>query len=55
MQKLSLNPDSLTVETFATVRATAPKEPSIIIADPNDPTAATWCFVCPVETVENCF
>lgn len=53
---MKLNPEDLNVTSFSTAEAGAPspQDPSIIIISPNDPTAATWCFICPAET-ERCW
>ncbi len=51
---MKLNPDELTVASFdTTAAAIEPTRP--IVARPTttltgDPTAATWCYVCPVYT-----
>ena len=54
MQKPRLDLNDLEVSSFATV---APQEPTlgpIVIPNPNDPTAATWCYICPVRT-QGCY
>lgn len=53
-QKLEL--DELEIESFATSAAVLRPEPTIgtIIVNPNDPTAATWCYICPVRT-QDCY
>lgn len=53
MQKTRLDPDALEVTSFAT--AAPGDEIGPIIPDPNDPTAATWCYICPAETYDICW
>lgn len=48
---MTLNPEDLAVTSFAT----QPDDTKPIIQDPNDPTANTWCYVCPAETERNCY
>ena len=53
---MKLNPEELTVTSFETSgasRGTDTLQP-ITIQDPNDPTANTWCYICPAET-ERCW
>lgn len=49
---MKLNPEDLAVSSFETTPSANagvnPLEP--IIISPNDPTAATWCYICPVQT-----
>lgn len=54
MQKPKLELDNLEVTSFAT--SVAPSEPAIgpSIISPGDPTAATWCYICPVRT-QDCY
>lgn len=52
MQKPRLDIDDLEVSSFATL-PTAPVAPGpigTIVVNPGDPTAATWCYICPVRT-----
>jgi hypothetical protein len=52
---MKLNPEELVVSSFETSAAAAGAgalQP--IIITPNDPTAATWCYICPAET-ERCW
>jgi hypothetical protein len=53
---MKLNPEDLVVSSFDTTAAADATSP--VIARPtittNDPTAQTWCFICPVET-ETCW
>ncbi|MGB3181436.1 MAG: pinensin family lanthipeptide [Cyclobacteriaceae bacterium] len=48
--------EDLRVQSFVTTKADKvkagayPKE--ISIEDPNDPTANTWCYWCPPETID---
>jgi hypothetical protein len=52
---MKLNPEDLTVSSFET-EATAIGTGTIVIIKPNDPTANTWCYICPVETQDaRCF
>lgn len=53
MQKPKLDLNDLEVASFATL---APEQPTIgpLIPNPNDPTAATWCYICPVRT-QDCY
>jgi hypothetical protein len=54
MEKPKLQIDELEVTSFAT-SALAPSLPGdTVIVTPGDPTAATWCFICPVRT-QDCF
>jgi hypothetical protein len=49
---MKLNPEELTVSSFQTSgpeAAIGKTLPTIVIA-PNDPTAATMCYHCPVES-----
>jgi hypothetical protein len=46
---MKLNPEDLAVTSFET-EAAAIGTSTIIIVNPNDPTAATWCYICPVRT-----
>jgi len=53
MQKPKLDPEELEVTSFATSPgAVAGPGTTLgtIIVNPTDPTAATWCYVCPVRT-----
>ena len=57
MQKPKLDLDDLVVSSFATgpgAEAVPRQTVDTIIVDPNDPTAATWCYICPVHT-EDCY
>lgn len=56
---MKLNPEDLAVSSFETTAPAAPdtdtsRQQTIVIIDPNDPTAATWCYICPVQT-ERCW
>jgi hypothetical protein len=57
MEKPKLDLNDLEVSSFDT-SAQAISQPSTVlgpsIINPNDPTAATWCYICPVRT-ENCY
>lgn len=53
MQKPKLDVTELEVTSFATAPL-APSLPGTIIVNPGDPTAATWCYICPVRT-NDCF
>ncbi|HEU4881874.1 MAG TPA: hypothetical protein VFT45_06510 [Longimicrobium sp.] len=55
---MKLNPEDLTVSSFQTTgpEAAISKPLPTIIVSPNDPTAATWCYICPVESQDaRCF
>ena len=55
MDKPKLDLDELVVSSFATSDAVAPGTTvDTIIISPNDPTAATWCYICPVRT-QDCY
>jgi hypothetical protein len=49
---MKLNPEELDVTSFETSQpeAAASDPVKTIIISPNDPTAATWCYICPQET-----
>jgi hypothetical protein len=54
---MKLNPEELNVISFDTTAApesdtdtSRQAEIEPIIISPNDPTAATWCYICPQET-----
>lgn len=55
---MKLNPEELTVTSFETSAAPADADTAVVIGpsiqDPNDPTANTWCYICPAET-ERCW
>lgn len=54
-QKPKLELDDLEVTSFATSGAALRPEPiGTIIVNPGDPTAATWCYICPVRT-QDCY
>ena len=55
MQKTRLNPDALEVTSFQTAEADKDIGPIVTFPDPNDPTAATWCYICPAETYDICW
>ncbi len=48
MKSNPLNPDELVVTSFETESAAAYPSPITVITI-NDPTAATRCFICPVD------
>ena len=48
MEKPKLNLNELEVTSFATSPLTI--APGSTIINPADPTAATWCYICPVRT-----
>ena len=50
MQKPRLDLDDLEVTSFATSPLVPTLPDDTIIITPTDPTAATWCYVCPVRT-----
>jgi hypothetical protein len=52
---MKLNIDELEISSFATADAKTASGDTVIIADPNDPTAATWCYYCPPETFDGCW
>ena len=55
---MKLNPEDLTVSSFQTTSPEATRSGTLepIIISPNDPTAATWCYICPVQTQDaRCF
>lgn len=52
MEKPRLDIDELEVTSFAT-SSLAPSLPGTIVS-PGDPTAATWCYICPVRT-QDCY
>jgi hypothetical protein len=56
MQKPKLDIDELFVSSFATSSEPAATSDTVdsIIINPNDPTAATWCYICPMRT-EDCY
>jgi hypothetical protein len=49
MEKPKLNLNELEVSSFATSPLTTAPSDTVII-NPADPTAATWCYICPVRT-----
>jgi hypothetical protein len=49
-----LNPDELVVTSFETDAASAGRIQPITIETSNDPTAATWCYICPAYS-EGCW
>lgn len=53
---MKLNPEELTVTSFETSAASSQTDVVVgpSIQDPNDPTANTWCYICPAET-ERCW
>jgi hypothetical protein len=53
---MKLNPEDLTVSSFEATASAAASANALqpIIITPNDPTAATWCYICPAET-ERCW
>ena len=61
MQKPKLDLNDLEVTSFATLPGTGTIAlpgpgtglPTIIV-NPGDPTAATWCYICPVRT-QDCY
>ncbi len=52
MQKPKLDLNDLEVSSFATLAPQLPGD--VLIPNPNDPTAATWCYICPVRT-QDCY
>ena len=53
MKKLNL--DDLAVSSFETAAATSQPYEPIRITTTNDPTAATFCYICPQETYNSCY
>jgi hypothetical protein len=51
MQKPRLDIEDLEVTSFAT-SPLAPSLPGDTVINPADPTAATWCYICPVRTTD---
>ncbi|MBW3572445.1 MAG: hypothetical protein KY467_15190 [Gemmatimonadetes bacterium] len=47
---MKLNSEDLVVTSFQTN-----EEVISPITDPNDPTPATFCYICPAETEQNCW
>lgn len=50
-----LNPEDLVVTSFDTTEPSAAAYSPDIIITPNDPTAATWCYICPVYSEGGCW
>jgi hypothetical protein len=56
---MKLNPEELTVSSFDTSATVAPGTDTLAPARPTttftDPTAQTFCYICPEETQRNCW
>jgi len=54
---MKLNVDDLSVSSFETEPLSSLNQPDqgFTTGTTTDPTAATWCYICPQETYNSCY